>query len=187
MVGMAWRFRLISCVILVILLLQSFAVLFRTHAKGWPFIDYPMYSPSLEDGDRLEVDRRLYATLADTTEVRIGPEDIGLDKDLWWVFRFWIVRALEPDTPKRGEKSASWLRDLVTGENGLAPGLSLSAQKTEDAAVSLLVNSYRQRHGKEIVALRLEDEGIVVTRAGMKTTAARVLWSRTLSHSPNGD
>jgi hypothetical protein len=187
MVAMKWRFRLISCVILVILCLQAFAVIFRTHAKGWPFIDYPMYSKSLEEGDRIEIDRQLYVTLADSSEVLVGPDSIGLEN--WWIFRSWIILSLDPEyePPHPASKHTVWLRELTTGEQGLAPSLSYSNRKSETAAVSWLVDLYRQRHEKEIVALRLEDEGVLVTRDGMKTVPKRVLWTRTLADSSNGD
>jgi hypothetical protein len=37
-----------------------------------------MYSNSLEEGERIEIDRQLYVTLADSSEVLVGPEIIGL-------------------------------------------------------------------------------------------------------------
>lgn len=187
MAALKWRVRLISCLIVVILSLQAFAVIFRTHAKGWPFIDYPMYSKSLEEGDRLEIDRQLYVTLADASEVLVGPESIGLEN--WWIFRQWIILSLDPEykTPHPKSNHTAWLRELIAGEQGLAPSLSYSGRKSQQAAISWLVDLYRKRHGKEIVALRLEDEGVVVTRTGMKTVPKRVLWTKTLAGSTDGD
>jgi hypothetical protein len=187
MIGTEWRFRMISSVILVILVLQVFAIAFHTGSKGWPFIDYPMYSPSLEEGDRLDTDHRLYATVADSSEILIRPESIGLSEDSWWIFRLWILTSLDPRHEKARAKSDSWLRQLIIGEQGLAPSLSLSSRKSADAATSWVVDLYRQRHGKDIIVLRLEDEGVIITRDGIKTAPTMVLWEKAVSGSISGD
>jgi hypothetical protein len=104
------------------------------------------------------------------------------------IFRSWIILSLDPEyeTPHPMSERTRWLRELIVGEQGLAPSLAYSDRKSEAAAIAWLRDLYRKRHGKEIIALRIQDEGVVVTRNGMKTVPKRVLWTKTLADSRDG-
>jgi hypothetical protein len=63
----------------------------------WPFVDYPMYSRPHYEGEPIS-QLRVVATLDDSSEVSIGPGDVGLD---FWHFRLHVVRGLEMNDAAR--------------------------------------------------------------------------------------
>jgi hypothetical protein len=123
---------LASMAIVVVLALQSLAVA-RRHHMGWPFIDYPMYSESHQEGERVAARRYVYATLADGRDVLLAPEDLGLGH--FWLFRLWVEAPL------------------------------LDADR---AGLEFVPDAYREQRGGDIVALRIEDHPVIVTREGAK-------------------
>lgn len=120
----------VSVAIVMVLSLQVVAVV-RRHAMGWPFIDYPMYSSSHREGERVDALYSTYATLADGSEVLLAPDDVGL-RD-FWLFRLWVEQPL------------------------------LGGRRDE---LRFLVDAYRAARGGTIVALRIEDYPVIVTRSG---------------------
>ncbi|MEQ8463036.1 MAG: hypothetical protein RIC07_05645 [Coleofasciculus sp. E1-EBD-02] len=50
----------------------------------WPFVSYPMYNYAKYEGDTIK-QYSIYATLDDSTEVLIKPEDLGIN---YWVFMY---------------------------------------------------------------------------------------------------
>lgn len=148
---------LISIVIFVILGVQTLAVVFRSgNGKYWPFIDYPMYSWSHREGDRIDVLPPLFAIFADRSEKQIFPHDLNLT-----IFQFegLLVSAILC-TAQKDKK------ELQSGQ--------CVPQKAEERLKALL-NPYEQRHGKHIISLRLEDYPYILTKEGPKKAPARVL------------
>jgi hypothetical protein len=168
----SWRFRMVSSVIVVVLGLQLFAVLART-AKGWPFIDYPMYATSREEGDRVPVDSKLYAGFADGTEVALSPDDLGLGNG-WWLFRFWVVDALAKE-PRQSGPGDTWRATLIDLDK--PSSWRIGDRKSPDNALAFVLERYYQLHQKKIIKLRLEDSGVVVRRNGMERAPPEVIWT----------
>jgi hypothetical protein len=181
--GQLWRFRTISVVIVVIFSLQTFAILARTGSKGWPFIDYPMYATSYQEGDRVVVEPRLYATFADSTEDLVTPEDLGLDR--WWAFHFWVLNALSTKSSESDRNVGNFWRAKLINEDE-PPSWMLGNRKTPERAVAFVVERYQERSGKQVVKLRLEDMGVLVTREGMKRVAPQESWSYILPSDARG-
>jgi hypothetical protein len=142
---------LASMAIVIVLALQSLAVA-RRHHMGWPFIDYPMYSASHQEGERVQARRYVYAALADGSEVLLEPEDLGLGH--FWLFRLWVE----------------------------APLL-----KQERAELEFVREAYREQRGGEIVALRIEDHPVIVTREGAKAAPPPHVLATVRFASPEGD
>jgi hypothetical protein len=141
---------LVSLAIVTVLALQAAAVV-RRHHMGWPFIDYPMYSESHREGERVAALRSVYATLADGSEVLLAPEDLGLGH--FWLFRLWVE----------------------------APLL-----KRKGAELDFVRDAYREHRGGDIVALRIEDYPVIVTREGAQAAPPpRVL--ATVRFAPAGE
>jgi hypothetical protein len=132
-----WRFRMVSLFIVVVLGLQSFAVIART-AKGWPFTDYPMYATSHQDGDRVPVESNLYATFDDATEVLVTPNDLGIG-DGWWTYNFWILSALQAK-PVQGSIVNSWRATFV--DPGKLPSWVIGDRKSPERAVAFVLERY---------------------------------------------
>lgn len=78
-----WQLSLVSLVIVTVLSFQLAANVLRTDFM-WPFLDYPMYSYSRQEGERLVVEYIVYGTTPDGTEVTIKPKDFGMG---WFLFR----------------------------------------------------------------------------------------------------
>jgi hypothetical protein len=142
---------LASMAIVIVLALQSLAVA-RGHHMGWPFTDYPMYSQSHKEGERVQARRYVYATLADGSEVPLTPEDLGLGH--FWLFTLWVE----------------------------APLL-----KQERAELEFVREAYREQRGGEIVALRIEDHPVIVTREGAKAAPPPHVLATVRFASPEGD
>jgi hypothetical protein len=142
---------LASMAIVVVLALQSLAVV-RRHHMGWPFIDYPMYSASHQEGERVRALRYVYATLDDGGEVLLAPEDVGLVH--FWLFRLWV------EAPLLGQ---------------------------ERAELEFVRDAYRQQRGGEIVALRIEDHPVIVTRDGAEAAPPPRVLATVRFAPPEGD
>lgn len=78
-----WQLSLVSLFIVTVLSFQIAANVLRTDLM-WPFLDYPMYSYSRQEGQRLVVEYTVYGTTPDGTEVKITPADLGMG---WFLFR----------------------------------------------------------------------------------------------------
>jgi hypothetical protein len=177
-----WRFRTVSVVIVAVLGLQLFAVLART-AKGWPFIDYPMYATSLEEGDRVPVDSKLYAGFADGTEVALSPSELGLG-DLWWMYHFWVVDPLKAG-PRHSDAADSWRSTFIDTDK--PPSWMIANRKSPEQALAFILRRYDQLHHKKIAKLRLEDSGVIVRRQGMERVPPQVVWTWSAEAAGGGD
>jgi hypothetical protein len=149
--------RLATMVIVVVLGLQSVAILLRSNAWIWPFTDYPMYAWSHHEGERVSARHYIYATTADGEEIEILPEDVGVNIFLFerWGRHLMENPSIEVDTSgqvKNWLKSTTLFR-LLKGEDG--------TDMTE-----LFVTMAERNLGKDIVKLRVEDTSYVVTRNG---------------------
>lgn len=69
--------RTVSIFILFVLSTQTYVSVIPGGDDFWPFIDYPMYQHKRREGARVDVGYSVYATLADGSEIKIGPGDIG--------------------------------------------------------------------------------------------------------------
>jgi len=82
--------RFVSAVIVVILGLQTTAVLLRTD-RSFPFQHYPMYAEPHGEGEHVEVELTVYARFADGLERRLSALDVGLP---FFLFRRQFVQAI---------------------------------------------------------------------------------------------
>lgn len=82
----------ISCVIVAILGLQTFASFVTTGRWGWPFIAYPMYKTPHFEGERVLYDFEVYATHDDGSEALIDQGDLP-----FWIYKLKLVNGLATD------------------------------------------------------------------------------------------
>lgn len=177
-------FRLISLVIVGVLGLQSFAVLARTGKWTWRFIDYPMYSDSRQDGDRIVARYFVFGTTADGREVAIEPRDLGV---VLWVYQRWAAALW-----KLGQDSGDAAgRDGLAKEQSQLPtvqsrrpwplrdwlkstALFKLLKSKEDPDLPVVLTDHLQKvSGLDLVKLRIEDTPVIVTRSGQAPAPPR--------------
>lgn len=73
---------------------RLYQLLYNCGASLWPFMSYGMYSKPNYEGDQIN-QYYVYAILRDSSEVRILPEDLGIDSNL---FRWFVNALIENDT-----------------------------------------------------------------------------------------
>lgn len=172
----ATTFRLISLVIVAVLGLQLFADIARSGKWTWPFIDYPMYSHSRHDGDRVVARHFVFGTTADGKEVAITPASLGV---VIWVYEKWAA-----DLMAAGEKAAAGesangqateavpVRHSGRHEWPLRKWLKSTAlfqllkSKPDPELGVLLTDHFEAATGQRLVKLRIEDTPVIVTRDG---------------------
>lgn len=115
--------------------LQALHKLLETPEKPsfWPFIDYPMYSYPNYLGDDIK-QYVIFGILPDSTEVRIQPEDLGIN---YWIFMYGFKEALRKNDRKdiknfielyesRNNKKLIGVRlenhPLILTKEGVSPG-----------------------------------------------------------------
>jgi hypothetical protein len=76
----------ISCLIIGILGLQTFASFVGPGRLGWPFIPYPMYKTAHYEGERLLYQYKVFARHADSSEVLISARDMP-----FWIFKLKMI------------------------------------------------------------------------------------------------
>jgi len=177
--------RVATAIIVLVLGCQSFAVVAQANRWGWPFTDYPMYSWARSDGERIEAYHLVFATTEDGEEVRIAASDLGLN-----IFQFmrWAreladaseARSDPPASRQNGWPSLrSWIRSSAFGEwlKGTDPTkpAQVSPTKASPPLTEIIVARFEQEYGKRIVRLRVEDNGIIVTKQGMREVPRKVL------------
>jgi hypothetical protein len=191
--GNAPQFPLISCVIVIVLGLQLLALIVRPGEWTWPFIDYPMYSNSHQEGERIPSIYTVTATTKDGQVLEITPADIGINL---WVFHGWALalgRAAERQSalpsssgknaagsftvqpkpwPVREWLKSTWIYDFIKPKP--APDLA-----------PLLLDHVMARKGLELVSLRIEDAAVVVSREGPAPAPPLVFELKLPLQSPN--
>jgi hypothetical protein len=167
--------RMATAIIVLVLACQFFAIVAQVNRWGWPFTDYPMYSWPHYEGERILAYPVVFAIAEDGEELEITADDAGLN-----VYQFidWARRlaakndmASRPSATRRGG-----LHGLI-GSTGFAKWLK-GADAPSDQASSLtesIVSRYAEKHGKRIVRLRFEDNGVLVTKHGMQEVPREVL------------
>ncbi len=179
----ATTFRWISFVIIAVLGLQLFAVIARPGKWTWPFIDYPMYSKSRHDGDRVVARHFVFGTTEDGKEVAITPEDVGV---VLWVYEKWasalMAAALTADAaPSRDDQAAQSLHlpSFTRHEWPLREWLKSTAlfqmfkQKPDPDLTVMLTDHFQDASGHKLVRLRIEDTPVIVTRHGQAAAPPR--------------
>jgi len=107
------QIAVVSAVILVPIVLQtiaSFTITFGPIERPpflWPFLDYPMYSDAHYAGESIHR-QRVVAILADSTEVAIVPNDLGVD---FWQFQNLLNPAILRGDRARAENYRSIYED----------------------------------------------------------------------------
>lgn len=173
--------RIASAIIVLVLECQFFAVLAQSGKWTWPFTDYPMYGRSRHEGDRILAYPLMFATTEVGQEIKISGDDLGLNK---WQYIFWASKLATPDEPapdaavvRQSNPLHSWLK--LTPFAGWLMGTGevdkVSPNKAARALAEILFDRYEQKHGKQIVRLRIEDNGVIVTKQGMQEVPRKVL------------
>jgi hypothetical protein len=179
--GNAVRFRLISFVIIGTLALQFVAVLSRPGKWLWPFTDYPMYSHSHHEGERIPAKHFVTGLTADGQEIPITAEDVGVNL---WVFERWAA-ALQRTAREQAAGAASATMSIDGGDSGLPADAVAKAEpwllhrwlkstwlfgvlksKPNPDLAPLLLEHLQTERELDLVALRVEDAGVAVSRAG---------------------
>jgi hypothetical protein len=181
--GDAPQFWLFSCVIVAVLGLQLLAIISRPGEWTWPFIDYPMYSGSHQEGERIPSFYTVTATTKDGRVLQITPEDLGVN---FWVFHGW-ARALG----RAAEQQAAWVSSSRTDAVGSFAARAkpwpvrewlkstwlynfLKPRPDPDLAAVLLDHVMAQK-GLELASLRIEDAAVIVTRGGPAPAPPQVI------------
>ena len=174
------QMRLATTVIVLVLGLQFGATILQSAESIWPFTNYPMYSGSHYEGDRIIARRFIHATTEDGEEVELTLKDIGVNV---WLYEKWAQQILndhkkrhQPKTEQQAQaapKSASpiieWLKPTAA-YRFLRDIRHAMIREREGPTVDLHANFLQiaeEKLGAKIVRLRVEDTAYVVTRAGM--------------------
>jgi hypothetical protein len=120
---------LVSCVIVAILGLQTFASFVNPGRWGWPFLAYPMYKTAHYEGERILYDVEVYVVREDSSESLMSADGIP----------FWIFKHKMVDGVMNGKRDS----------------------------VQPLVTAYCERTGEQVVAVRVQDMGIGLSRDGL--------------------
>jgi len=92
---------LISFIVLAILITQFFVNLIDTGRWGWPFITYPMYANSHQEGERVIYDVKAFAVYEDLTRNEIKRSELGMNiflfqKHVWYPIENADIVSLQP-------------------------------------------------------------------------------------------
>ena len=153
--------RFATIVIVLVLGLQSVALVARTDRWGWPFTDYPMFSASHYDGELIDTNYYVYATTRSGREVQLTATNMNIDT---WLFRKWARRltttedAIPRNSPEDSGSPAALpistrLRNLLKNKD---PNLN-----------SIFLEKAERMLGIDIMQLRVERTPYRVTRNGM--------------------
>ncbi len=125
----------------------------------------------------------VFGITADGQEIGLSPDDLGMND---WQFLHWI-RAIAPDYKKFSDSQAgnpplpslrswlkstrlfAWLRNRGPEPISAASANEVASQSTKAVSPALInggLATYQQEYGKRFVRLRVEDNGVVVTRSG---------------------
>ncbi len=77
----SFQMKFATAVIVLVLGLQFLAVVTRSGKWAWPFIDYPMYSTSHQEGERVPARHVIYGITSDGAKVELTRQAIGVN--LW--------------------------------------------------------------------------------------------------------
>lgn len=160
------QMRIATSVIVLVLGLQFVAVALQLERWAWPFIDYPMYSPSHQEGDRVWGPHSISAKTKDGRELDISAEDLGVN---FWLFDKW-ARLLMAEQPAAEQPGAD-LASTATAADSIRAWLKSTSLwrflKSKDQDLNaIFLDMAERRLGIDIVQLRVEDTPFVVTRSG---------------------
>jgi hypothetical protein len=169
--------RLATVVIALVLGLQFFANISRPNKWGWPFTDYPMYDRSHHEGERIVASPVVVGTTEDGQTVQITPADVDLNI---WQFMSWTRALTEAHSPSPNPPRATNARVRSLRPWLKSTGLFDWRKHTDSEALpgvrtGAILAAYQQKFGQRIVHLRVEDNGVIVTRAGMQEVPPQVL------------
>lgn len=180
--------RIATAIIVLVLSGQFLAVIAQSGMYTWPFTDYPMYARVHHEGDRILAHHRVFATTADGEEVEISASDVGLNifQFISWAQRLVVTYEPEVNLLPVGQGPVSslrpWLKStaLVAWLKGEAPGPQDDAPPTsiEEALPAFhrrILSLYEERFDERLVRLRIEDNGLILTKQGMKEVPRQVL------------
>lgn len=169
-----------TAVIVLVLGLQLAATMLQLAEAIWPFTNYPMYSGSHYEGDRITARRYIHATTEDGEEVEVTFKDIGINV---WLYERWAQQILDEHEKKVRETQRQPAAAPVKGASPIIEWLKPTAayqflrdirqgmiRKRDSESVDLHTNFLalaEEKLGAKIVRLRVEDTAYVVTRAGM--------------------
>jgi hypothetical protein len=158
------RVKLISIFIVTALVLQFLAVLLRTGPWLYPFINYPMYATAHYEGDRISYEYTVYATFDDGTEGAFKSVDLDSSPAF---FGYWVkaMVTMFGDSYTLGDQSAAWAATHPGIRRWLKDTLG-SNEKASRRFIDVFTRRIEVKTGKTVVALRVEDAPVVLTKAG---------------------
>jgi hypothetical protein len=187
--------RIATAIIVLVLGCQFFAAIAQVNKWGWPFTDYPMYAPPHYEGERIVAYHLIFATTDDGEEVEISAADVGLN--IWQFMRWarhlvaWNESGSDAEVaPERNLPSlhtwirttafAAWLDGTDTAQADQSspdrgPSDRVSPAQGPPALTGFVLSRYQQEFGKRIVRLRVEDNGVILTKHGMQEVPRKVL------------
>ena len=177
--------RIASAIIVLAFGCQFFAVVAQSNRWGWPFTDYPMYAWIHYEGELVKAYPLVSATTEDGQEIEISARDAGLN-----IFQFlsWVDDLAAADEPRSDAAAArqsglpslhSWIRSTAFAAwlKGTDPTQADEAgpKKASQSLTQTIVSRFEQKYGKRVVRLRVEDNGVIVTKQGMREVPRKVL------------
>jgi hypothetical protein len=165
------QMKVATIVIVLVLGLQSAAVLSSPGKLSWPFIDYPMYAFSMHEGDRVEARHFVYAIGRGGQKTEITADDIGVNL---WVFEKWTRELLaKPAVPGTASKTRTdspfkaWLKSTA---------LFRFLKGKQDISLNpLVLPLLKHQLGIDVVQLQVEDTAYVVTRDGIAPAPPQIV------------
>lgn len=169
----------VSVVIVGLLGLQALVVALGIGSPTWPFTNYPMYSGSHQNGERIAI-HRVFATLDQGQEVEITADVLGTT---YYVHQLW-ARALvdhgrdaPPSRPKGG--SSTPLHALLEAVPGIQ---AFRRAGLLDRVGPALIAHYEAKHDQKVVAVRVEDMAMIYRSGRAFPAETRIL--RTIDLRP---
>lgn len=170
----AATYRTISVIIVLVLGLQTFAIVARSGKWTWPFTDYPMYAQSHQEGERISAKHFVFARTADGQEIEITPENLGVNR---FVFERWAAALRkEAEQQRLGDSSADAAADRPARPRGETWPLkawlkstrlfALVKAKPDPDLAPLFVEHFQAKQGQELVGIRIKDTPVALSRAG---------------------
>lgn len=158
------RIKLISIVIVGALVLQFLAVILRTGPWLYPFINYPMYATAHYEGDRIAYEHTVYATFDDGTETAY--KSVDLDSSPYF-FGYWVkaMVAMPGDSYTLGDQTPAWTATNAGLRRWLKDNFG-SNEKASRRFIDVFTRRIEAKSGKSVVALRVEDAPVILTKAG---------------------
>ena len=199
----SFQMKFATAVIVLVLGLQFLAVVTRSGKWAWPFIDYPMYSTSHQEGERVPARHVIYGITSDGAKIELTMQAIGVNL---WMHEKWardlknldlaaVISAAAATVTALPAAAMSAAVSPVAAKPGAAPPTEPAARrpwsikhwlrsttlfktfkgKDDPELTPLFLDLFAKKNGVKIVELQIEDRSVVVTREGVGAAPREVV------------